>query len=257
MDAVIRTIPYSYTKVIGRIRHQLTQVTRHNGAHDLEGVPVSADEAWGHLPPHGRGKLRELDAVHGLYEIRVNGTLRYELRRPLPLRIDVVVDRGPDSATEVRVFVDGAQAQFSAVHTHVVDPGAGGADHAWMQEHTALDDSVPGAVAARVGGLARFYHERSVCAHPDCAAESATDAQGCPAGAPPANREEAPNAAAGRAAGVPVKDVDVRYARARVGGVEFDGREIRTGQSRRVFRYRDHNGAEQTTAAYALLPPTP
>lgn len=218
-------------------------------------MPVSADEAWGHLPPHGKGMLRELDAVHGLYEIRVNGTLRYELRRPLPFRIDVVVDRDPDSDTGVSVYVDGVQVKYPAVHTHVVDPGAAGADHEWMREHTEHDASVPESVASLAGFLARFYHERIACTPGDCVPAPATDTQGWPADVRPANEEEARNAAA-RPEGLAVERIAVRNVRARVGDTEFDGREIRSEWSGSVFHYLDQDGVEQNTTVYTLLPAT-
>ncbi|MFF9786301.1 hypothetical protein [Streptomyces nigrescens] len=108
--------------------------------------------------------MRELDPRAGTYEIRVNGRLRYELRRPAPRgRIDVVVDRDPDEYTNVTVYVDGVKLTGSRLAIHVVDPGASGPDHDWLESMTEHADSVPEAVRAEIDELAHRYHERHLC----------------------------------------------------------------------------------------------
>ncbi|MFE0356491.1 hypothetical protein ACFW2K_22695 [Streptomyces nigra] len=159
--------------MLAQLRATLTQVTRHHGFRDLDGTPATADEAWEHWDNgHTRGDrplLRELDPHAGVYELRVNGQLRYELRRPAAgLRIDVVVDRDPDGQTDVTVYVNGARTTGPDVRTHVLDPGAGEPDHNWLAGHLQHDDPVPEEVRAEIAALAEYYHGRRHCAHPDC-----------------------------------------------------------------------------------------
>lgn len=172
-NSPIRTIPRNHTKVLARLRTTLTQVTRHTGVHDVDGVPSTADEAWGHWDsPELLGKppiVRELDPVAGLYELRVNGRLVYKLRRPVPaVRIDVVVDRDPDGQTGVTVYVNGARTTGPDVHTHVLDPGAGAPDHAWLTGHLQPANAVPVEVQTQITTLAEYYHLRRACPHSDC-----------------------------------------------------------------------------------------
>ncbi|GGX46509.1 hypothetical protein [Streptomyces noursei] len=83
-------------------------------------------------------------------------------------RIDVVVDRDPVSETGVTVYVNGAKATGPDVRVHVLDPGAGEADHEWLTGHLQHDDSVPVAVRSEITVLAKDYHRIQYCAHPDC-----------------------------------------------------------------------------------------
>lgn len=171
-NASIRTIPRNHTKVLAQLRATLTRVTRHNGFRDLDGTPATADEAWEHwdnADTHDKPAIvRELDPHVGVYELRVNGQLRYELRRPAAgLRIDVVVDRDPDGQTGVTVYVNGARTTGPDVRTHVLDPGAGGPDHAWMTGHLQHDGSVPDEVQAEIAALAEDYHRHRFCAQCD------------------------------------------------------------------------------------------
>ncbi|MEW2434245.1 hypothetical protein AB0952_08690 [Streptomyces caniferus] len=161
--------------MIAGLRTALTQVTRHHGFRDLSGAPAPAAEAWDHFD-NGPARrywplLRELDPRAGVYEIRVSGELRYELRRAAPAsghRIDVVVDRDPDNETDVTVYVNGVKTTGPDVQIHVLDPGRAGADHEWLNDHLQHDDSVPVAVRSEIALLAQSYHHSRNCAHPDC-----------------------------------------------------------------------------------------
>jgi hypothetical protein len=115
--------------------------------------------------------LRELDRQTGVYEIRVSGRLRYELRRPAPSsapRIDIVVDRDPDGETGITVYLDGVEATDSHVVVHQVDPGADGADHAWLDERITTGSAVPETVRDKIAELASAYHRDAGCTHPTC-----------------------------------------------------------------------------------------
>ncbi|MDX3694762.1 hypothetical protein PV726_31405 [Streptomyces europaeiscabiei] len=115
--------------------------------------------------------LRELDQQTGIYEIRVSGQLRYELRRPAPSlapRIDIVVDRDPDGETGITVYLDGIEATGSHVVVHHIDPGADRTDHGWLEERISTDSTVPEAVRAKIAELATTYHRDASCARPTC-----------------------------------------------------------------------------------------
>lgn len=163
----VRTIARNHTRIIAQLRQDLPLATRHSGAHDITGTPVPALEAWNHYE-HGpeRGQwplLRELDPRAGTYEIRVSGKLRYELRRPVEQhtqRIDVVVDRDPDNETGVTVYLNGTKTTSLAIGVHVIDPGASGATHEWLEANTEHDDKVPEAVSTEINGLVSDYHAR-------------------------------------------------------------------------------------------------
>ncbi|MFD3422083.1 hypothetical protein [Streptomyces decoyicus] len=161
--------------MIAALRPALTQVTRHHGFRDLGGAPVPAAEAWDHFdngPARGYWPLlRELDPRAGVYELRVNGELRYELRRAAAAsghRIDVVVDRDPDDDTTVSVYVNGARVTGPDVQVHVLDPGRAGADHDWFTGHLQHDGPVPVAVRSEIALLAESYHDSQYCAHAEC-----------------------------------------------------------------------------------------
>lgn len=174
----MRTIARNHTRVIARLRQELTLATRHNGAYDLTGTPVPTLEAW-HQFDHGTPRhwplLRELDPRTGTYEIRVHGKLRYELRPAQPAdRIDIVVDRDPDNATDVTVYINGVKTTGPSVSVHVIDPGAGDADHEWLEGQTELDETVPEAVRGVIGELAADYHQRmNHCRLPSCDGDGA------------------------------------------------------------------------------------
>ncbi|MFJ8676821.1 hypothetical protein [Streptomyces sp. NPDC093589] len=161
--------------MIAGLRPTLTQVTRHRGFRDVGGAPAPAAEAWDHFdngPVRGYWPLlRELDRRAGVYELRVNGELRYELRRAAAAsghRIDVVVDRDPDDDTTVSVYVNGAKVTSPDVQIHILDPGRSGAGHEWLTGHLQHEDSVPVAVRSEITTLAQGYHHSHHCAHPDC-----------------------------------------------------------------------------------------
>ncbi|MFH0246389.1 hypothetical protein ACGRHY_29110 [Streptomyces sp. HK10] len=161
--------------MLAQLRGTLTQATRHNGFRDVDGTPAPAAETWEHFDNgHTRGDrplLRELDARAGVYELRVNGRLRYELRRAAAgsgHRIDVVVDRDPDNDTGVTVYINGAKATGPGVHVHVLDPGRGEADHEWLASQVDLDDAVPVAVRSEITVLAQAYHRSRYCPQPEC-----------------------------------------------------------------------------------------
>lgn len=161
----IRTIARNHTRRLASLRQELTEATRHNGAHDTTGTPVPPLEAWSHYDtPPRRGQLpllRELDPRTGTYEIRVSGKLRYELRRAEPAqRIDIVVDRDPDNATGITVYINGTKVTGPGINVHVIDPGASGADHNWFDNTTSHDDAVPEAVRDEIDELAADYHKR-------------------------------------------------------------------------------------------------
>ncbi|MER6121448.1 hypothetical protein ABT173_01865 [Streptomyces sp. NPDC001795] len=169
----IRTIPRNHTRVLAALRQELTGATRHNGARDTTGTPVPPQEAWSHYdnpPPRGGWPLlRELDPRTGTYEIRVSGKLRYELRREQTQRIDIVVDRDPDGETGITVYIDGVKTTGTGIHVHQIDPGASGADHAWLDDVTAHDDAVPAAVRDEIDVVAADYHRRlHYCSRATC-----------------------------------------------------------------------------------------
>jgi hypothetical protein len=173
-DRPVRTIARNATRIIAALRPQLTTVTRHHGANDLIGTPVAPADAWD-IYDNPTNKvwplLRELDRQTGVYEIRVSGRLRYELRRPAPSpapRIDIVVDRDPDGATGITVYLDGVEATGSHAFVHHVDPGADGADHAWLEERVATGSAVPKTVRLKIAELASTYHRDAGCTRPTC-----------------------------------------------------------------------------------------
>lgn len=214
-------------------------------------MPVPAYDAWEHHGPQGRGLLRELDPGR-LYEIQVDYRHFYRLRRPQ--RIDVVVDRAPDSETSVSVYLDGAPVTHPVAHAHVVDPGGGGADHEWMESASDLDASAPELVRDEVRALARGYHQYVACSEAACAPVGAATG---PDGSPDrelryATWADAQNAAA-RPASLPVTHIAVSYATARVGDSEFPGTLTRTEGSAPVFSYGDAAGQNRTTTDFTVL----
>ncbi|MFI8932406.1 hypothetical protein ACIG3E_32680 [Streptomyces sp. NPDC053474] len=161
--------------MLGHLRDSLTEVTRHRGFRDVDGTPATAAEAWAHYDAprrdgSRRAVLRELDARTGVYELRVNGQLRYEMRTPgeSASRIDVVADRDPDGSTSISVYLDGARVAHPGVHVHVVDPGGDGADHEWLTGQLRSDACVPVEVRAHITALAKHYHRRTCCPHSSC-----------------------------------------------------------------------------------------
>ena len=127
----MRTVARNHTHILARLRTTMVRATRHNGRNDTTGVPVLPEEAWAayannsHAP---RAYLRELDPGQ-LYEVRVHGNLRYELRpAAAPLasveRIDALLTRHPDAPTGARFFLDGVEIASARIHEHHVDPGA-------------------------------------------------------------------------------------------------------------------------------------
>lgn len=127
----MRTVARNHTHILARLRTTMVQATRHNGRNDTTGIPVLPEEAWAayasntHAP---RAYLRELDPGQ-LYEVRVHGTLRYELRPAAAQhasaeRIDAILTRHPDGPTGVRLFLNGVEIDSARIHEHHVDPGA-------------------------------------------------------------------------------------------------------------------------------------
>jgi hypothetical protein len=177
----LRTISRTSTRIIGALKNDLALASVHQGAQDVAGRPVDVAEAWQALAGSG-ARLRELDRAAGIYEIRVSGTLHYVLRRAapgMPGRIDVVVDRDPDASTEVSVFLNGVEISGPGIAVHVVDPGAGGAGHEWLESVTEHEDDVPEAVRQLLDKTAHRYHEASVCRDRRCdrAAEHGTPSE--------------------------------------------------------------------------------
>lgn len=142
----LRTIGRRSSTIQARLRKDLVRATRHDGAHDLAGMPVPVSEAWNAYDTNTRtprAMLRLLDPHAGTHEIRVHGRLRYELRpaaepaaRFTADRIDVVVDRGPGHTTTVQVFVDGKPHTGPHLAIHVIDPDGPFADHPWCPATT-------------------------------------------------------------------------------------------------------------------------
>ncbi|MET8768828.1 MULTISPECIES: hypothetical protein [unclassified Streptomyces] len=166
----MRTIARTSTRIITALQRDLTYASVHQGANDATGRPIDVAEAWEALS-HAGARLRELDRVTGIYEIRVSSSLHYLLRRTppgAPGRIDVVVDRDPDAFTEVTVFVDGREMSGPAIAVHVVDPGASGADHEWLESVTQHADDVPEAVRDLFDETARRYHHGVTCHDERC-----------------------------------------------------------------------------------------
>ncbi|MEY9840593.1 hypothetical protein [Streptacidiphilus sp. EB103A] len=164
----MRTVARSHTRIITDLRRTLTRVTRHNGTRDLEGVRVSAADAWEAYETvretwNGRRRsptLRELDPGK-LYEIHVSRTLRYELRpsapalytRPAQQRVDVIATALP---TRVRVFLDGIEVPDTGFALHVVGPGlseAQGKANARLVADTGTPASVKEALATEIDAL--------------------------------------------------------------------------------------------------------
>ncbi|WP_372412779.1 hypothetical protein [Streptomyces luteireticuli] len=175
----MRTVSRNHTRIIARLQAELTTATRHNGPNDRAGTPVPVSEAWAAYDHRPRALLRELDARSGAHEIRITGKLRYELRPPAPApdrreapgwerRIDVVVDRDPDACTDVTVYLDGIALSDSSFAVHVIDPGASGPTHEWMESATDHADDVPEPVRQQLNALAACYHRH-------CGRESCTE----------------------------------------------------------------------------------
>lgn len=80
----------------------------------------------------------------------------------------MVVDRDPDDFAGVTVYVNGAKVTGPDVQVHVLDPGAGGADHEWFTDQLDHDASVPLAVRSEITMLAQHYHDGRYCHHADC-----------------------------------------------------------------------------------------
>lgn len=74
-------------------------------------------------------------------------------------RIDVVVDRNPDSYTDVAVYLDGVEIHGPHLVMHVIDPGAGGATHEWLTATAQHADDVPQAVRDKASEIADAYHD--------------------------------------------------------------------------------------------------
>jgi hypothetical protein len=140
--------------------------------------PESTDERFARLM-RARGhdlRFRDFDArrhtslrdraFHGLVLDRRTGELveRTDAAVLLPAtatvpvaeRLDLIVDRDPDGPTEATLFRDGIE--FTGVHVHVVDPGASGCGHRWLERANDLSPDTPAAVSAHVTLLTRTYH---------------------------------------------------------------------------------------------------
>ncbi|MFF4205555.1 hypothetical protein ACFYZ8_33460 [Streptomyces sp. NPDC001668] len=173
----MRTIARTSTRIITALKRELTHASVHQGAHDVTGRPIEVAEAWEALS-HAGARLRELDRVTGTYEIRVSSSLHYLLRRTapgVPDRIDVVVDRDPDAFTDVTVFVNGREVSGPTIAVHVVDPGATGPDHEWLESVTEHEDDVPAAVRDLFDETARRYHDGVACDDERCTPDDNTD----------------------------------------------------------------------------------
>ncbi|MFI8932601.1 hypothetical protein ACIG3E_33675 [Streptomyces sp. NPDC053474] len=129
---------------------------------------MDAREAWQAFDTVEDCVLSELSLSPQVFEIRVSGSLRYELRRPVSTpRVDVVVDRDPEGFTGVTVYLNGVQdggpGAESHAHAHVIDPGYSGPDHEWYEAVSTPAHDVPRQVRAAVVSLADAYHRPENC----------------------------------------------------------------------------------------------
>ena len=127
-----------------------------------EAVEAGNDEGGGHEDEEAQAREAEVDALRRaaesfthLSEWLTNGGFLPEPWRPLvrgdniPPRqsfVEVIVDRNPDAATEVVVFVDGVQDPNNVAVTNI-DPGAGYTIDDWEEQR---DFAAAGASAPNV-----------------------------------------------------------------------------------------------------------